>query len=233
MNIRLNMWLTLVQSCKVTPGYVHLSSFLAQHLFKVNIVSRIHDHVWDETTFALRKALKKYVKDGQRILDLGTGHLGCLSVYCSKIRKVDVLGIDINEGYVKNARKVAAASGRPMIKFERSDWFSNVDGKFDIIFGNIPYVPTNNGMQRKDPHNDVEVWDGGDDGCKHVRKVLGEGGKHLSDQGRLLLGVNTLYVPKSVDLSCLAKESGLKLEHIVKSPWTPSEVYVFSLVPYY
>ena len=228
-DLKLHMWLTLVQSFKVAPGYVRLSSFLAQYLFKVNIVSRIHDHIWDETTFAFRKALKKYVKDGQRILDLGTGHVGCLSVYCSKIRKVDVLGIDINEGYVENARKVAVASGRPMIRFERSDWFSNVDGTFDIIFGNVPYIPTTNGMQRKDPNKDVEVWDGGDDGCKHVRTVLEEGGKHLSDQGRLLLGVNTLYVPKSVDLSYLAKASGLKLENIVKSPWTPSDVYVFSL----
>ena len=45
-----------------------------------------------------------------------------------------MVAVDVNEEYVENAQLIAAASYAPAIEFRQSDWFSNVDGVFDLIF---------------------------------------------------------------------------------------------------
>ena len=127
---------------------IRSSPWLAHRLFHVRVVSAKHQHIWDGTTWVLRKALRKYVKDGHRVLDLGTGHIGALAIYCSNIRKIEILAVDINEAFLQNAQSWWRAPATPKeIEFRHSDWFSNVDGKFDIIFSNVPYIPTDVGMR--------------------------------------------------------------------------------------
>jgi methylase of polypeptide subunit release factors len=209
------------------PGVVQLKIILATVLFHVKVVSRYHDHVLDETTLALRAALRKYLRDGDRVLDVGTGDLGCVAVYCSNLRRVEVLGVDVNEAYVRNARRVADASGKKEVRFRCSDWFSNVEGLFDIICSNVPYVPTAEGLTRKDKSRNREVWDGGPDGCRHAIHVLKKTKNHLSEGGRLLLGLNGIYVSGRADLSRTGETYGLQLESVLASAWTPAVVYVF------
>jgi len=225
--VRRVIWSRTARHLKQFPLSVHVGVVAAKLMFHVNVVSKIHNHLWDETTLAMRRAIRRYVKDSDRVLDLGTGHIGCLAVYCASIRDVEIIGVDINEAYVENARAVAVASGRPHIRFCCSNWLSNVEGSFDVIFSNVPYVPTQEGLRRKDPERDREIWDGGEDGCEHARRVLVEGSKRLRPNGVLLLGVNSIYVPRSAHLSPLGTACGLIFEGTVGAPWSPSDVYVF------
>jgi release factor glutamine methyltransferase len=206
--------------------FIRSSPWLAHRLFHVRVVSVKHQHIWDGTTWVLRKALGEYVKDGHRVLDLGTGHIGALAIYCSNIRKIRILAVDINEAFLQNAKLVASASGAEGIEFRHSDWFSEVDGNFDIIFSNVPYIPTDVGMRIQSLTEYKEVWDGGPDGGNEVRRILKEAPKFLAGDGRLLLGIAPMYLPRSAVLEMVNQAPSLELENIVTSGLSPCEVYV-------
>ncbi len=123
--------------------------------FQVDAVSLVHDHIWDGTSFVLRKGIRRYAHDGDRVLDLGTGHLGLLAVYCARTHQVEMVAVDVNKEFVENAMIVAKASFAPPIDFRQSDWFSKVDGTFDLIFGNVPYIPTEHGLPRVLTHRNT------------------------------------------------------------------------------
>jgi methylase of polypeptide subunit release factors len=198
-------------------------------LFRAKVKGRVHHDLWDATTLVLRTAIRRYVQDGHRVLDLGTGHIGVLAIYCASVRRVKVTAVDINQHFIENAERVATASTAQGIKFFRSNWFSDISGRFDIIVSNIPYVPTSQGEGRKDVTEFREVWDGGNDGLAHAKTILNEAAGFLNDRGRLLLGLNARYVPRSATLAVIQEAPGLELEDIVTSRWSPGEVYVIRL----
>jgi hypothetical protein len=225
---KLMLWTLLVKPVNRMARFTSLNALAVRHLFKVCVAGTCHDHYWDETSFAMRRAIRAYVQDGDRVLDLGTGHLGLLAVYCAKIRDVKLQAVDITPEFVQNAECVARASGAVAIDFRRSDWFSNVSGTFDVIFSNVPYVPTGAGLQRKPREAFREVWDGGEDGCMHARTILHQVCPFLSDGGRLLLGTNGLYVDRSTMNDLISQVGGLRLEEVLGSRWLPSKIYVVS-----
>jgi methylase of polypeptide subunit release factors len=222
------LWSAAHRLIRGASGTVRSSSLVAKWLFHANVVNRSHDDLWDATTVVLRKALLKFVHDGQRVLDLGTGHIGVLAIFCASIRQVDVTAVDVNKSFLENAAQVAAASAVPPIRFLQSDWFSNVEGPFDVIFGNIPYIPTAARTHLDDVTTFTEVWDGGRDGLAHAVRILSDCRSFLSDGGRLLLGINTLYVPRSATLALIRETPGLRVVNIVTSRLSPSDVYVIS-----
>ncbi len=226
--LRLQLWLALQKTIRPVTFFVRLRSQVARWVFHVNIVSRLHDHIWDETSLVLLKALHKYVRDGHRVLDLGTEDLGLLAIHCAKARMVQMVAVDINECFVANARQVAEANGATEIDFRQSDWFSSVDGVFDVIFSNIPYVPTELGKQGKHFPDYPELWDGGTDGCLHARTIVRDVRRFLSPDGLLMLGANAIYIPRAAIHRLIEETPGLSLRHIITSKLSPSEVYVIA-----
>lgn len=204
---------------------------LAGWHFQVDAISLIHDHIWDGTSLLLRKVIRRYSTDGQRVLDIGTGQVGLLAVFCARIHHVDVVAVDVNEEFVENAQLVAAASGASSVDFRKSDWFSNVDGTFDLVFGNVPYIPTDLGCTDRESDAYPEIWDGGSDGLAHARCILAEVDHFLKPEGFLLLGINTAYVPRSDTLALIKAFPELELRKIVKSWISPNEVYVIGHRP--
>ncbi len=199
---------------------------LAGWHFQVDAVSLLHDHIWDATSLVLRKGIRRYARDGQRVLDLGTGHLGLLAVFCARTHNVNMVAVDVNEQFVRNARLIATASFAPEIEFRQSDWFSNVDGEFDLIFSNAPYIPTDEGSRLPQLQPHPEIWDGGHDGLAHVRAILVNVARFLRPEGLLLLGIDTDYVRRIVTLRLIETSEDLELRGIVESWISSSEVYV-------
>lgn len=218
----------LVTALRGTSRRMRSSRRLTRVLFGADIDRGVHDDLWDATTLTLRKALRAFVKDGDRVLDLGTGHVGILSIFVSKLRKVDVVAVDVSPAFVENARRIAAASGA-RVSFAQSDWFSKVEGTFDVIFCNLPYLPTAAGAAAGATTEHRQIWDGGEDGLAHARTILAQAPRFLSPRGRLLLGLNTLYVPRERTKRVIADNAPpMHLERIVRSLISPGEVYVIS-----
>jgi methylase of polypeptide subunit release factors len=197
--------------------------------FQVDAVSLVHDHIWDGTSFVMRKGIRRYAHDGDRVLDLGTGHLGLLAVYCARTHQVDMVAVDVNKEFVENAMLVAAASLAPPIDFRQSDWFSHVDGTFDLIFANVPYIPTGRGASCHRAHEYPEIWDGGNDGLNHERTVLTQVAHFLRPKGLLMLGIDTVYIPRVATLTLIERSQDLDLREIIPSWVSPSEIYVIGL----
>lgn len=76
-----------------------------------------------------------------KILDLGTG-TGCLVISLLKeYPNAQGLAVDQSLGALEMAKKNAEANGvSKRLKFHHSDWFKGVQGTFDIIISNPPYI---------------------------------------------------------------------------------------------
>ena len=92
-----------------------------------------------ETTRLVIGLLEKYVKSGERVLDVGCGS-GILAICASKLGAELCRAYDIDPVAVKVARENIKDSGQENITCDRSDLLRQVDlsdGGYDIICANI------------------------------------------------------------------------------------------------
>ncbi|WP_237697494.1 50S ribosomal protein L11 methyltransferase [Thermosipho africanus] len=88
-----------------------------------------------DTTKLSAKFLKKYLRPGMDVLDLGCGS-AILSILAKKLGADRVLGVD-NDPLAVEAAKENVERNNVDVEIRQSDLFSNVDGKFDLIVSNI------------------------------------------------------------------------------------------------
>lgn len=132
---------------------------------------------------------KKLLFDGMKVLDLGAGS-GCLGIslfqenpkICLSLADSSNKALEISR---KNTIKVGVTC-----KFIRSDLFSNIQGKFDLIVANLPYIEQESFLYlQKDiilyePH---EALYGGTTGLDLINFFLRDVHKHLNKKGIFLL----------------------------------------------
>lgn len=120
------------------------------------------------------------------ILDIGTGS-GAIAVTLALETTANVTAVDISEGALGVAKKNAEKLGAS-VKFVHSNLFENVEGVFDIIVSNPPYIkssviPTLD-IEVKN-HEPILALDGGEDGLDFYRKIIAEAPKFLKVNGVL------------------------------------------------
>ena len=132
-----------------------------------------------EDSYLLQKYVEKLVSGS--VLDMGTGS-GIQAVSAAMKKEVDhVLAVDINPAALIAAEKRAAEySVMNKMDFTLSDLFSAVDGCFDWILFNTPYLPSEGAA-------DEASWAGGESGGEVIRRFLGEARDHLSENGSILM----------------------------------------------
>ncbi len=120
-------------------------------------------------------ALPERTKVG-RILDLGTGS-GCLLL--AALREFPAafgVGVDRMADAVALADRNAMALGlAPRTAFMCGDWATALAGRFDLILGNPPYIPTDE-IARLAPevamHEPASALSGGADGLEAYRAIM-------------------------------------------------------------
>ncbi len=90
-----------------------------------------------------------------RLLDLGTGTGAILISLLSERPGARGLGVDLSPDALEVARRNAARIG-VAADFRQSDWFSAVDGSFDLIVSNPPYIALS---EMADLAPDVRDWE--------------------------------------------------------------------------
>ena len=135
-----------------------------------------------EDTFLLIRAALAEVRPDDVVVEIGTGS----GAVASAVQKAapQTIGVDINPHAVAYAHAVNG------VETLRSDLFSAVSGKFDLILFNAPYLPTL-------PEERIDDWleyalDGGVLGRDVIERFLPQALSHLTDTGRILLLISSL-----------------------------------------
>ena len=151
-----------------------------QKAFYKNIELDIFEGIYDprEDSFLLADSLKGL--QGKKVLEIGSGS-GLQSIVAAK-QGAKVTAVDINSLAVK-CKKHNTQKNNVKINCFKSDLFSHVKEKFDVIIFNPPYLLGKS--------NDITI-DGGKNGREIIDKFLKQAKNYLNEKGYILLLVSSL-----------------------------------------
>lgn len=153
--------------------------------------------------------------DGKKVLDMCTGS-GCIIISLQKLSKLKkAFGADISG----KALDVAGENAKLLeaeVTFIESDLFQNIEGKYDIIVSNPPYIESaevDELMPEVREHEPRIALDGTEDGLWFYRKIIGEAEHYLTENGELFfeIGYNQGQAVKQLML-----EKGYREVKIIK-----------------
>lgn len=123
------------------------------------------------------------VREGEKILEIGCGS-GIVSIHCARNGCIVDCG-DINPKAVELAGRNAEANGVE-IHARETDVYSNIQGRYDTIVFNLPYLPVDEeGLLAK-------AWSGGPDGLGPLPELMEGAPGHLNPDGRVVIVVSSL-----------------------------------------
>lgn len=131
--------------------------------------------------------------ESPRILDLGTG-TGCISIsILDSVKDAHATAVDISSQALKLAKRNAIRhSVLDRLDLIRSDLFSKVSGKFDLITANPPYIPVDEAASLQPEVIDFdppEALFSGPDGLDVIRRIVADALLHLRAGGYVLLEI--------------------------------------------
>ena len=141
-----------------------------------------------ETETLVELALS-YLSDHSHVLDLGTGTGAIALALASEFRQAHIEAVDLSEEAVALAISNARKHRLQNVRFYQSDWFENVNARFDLIVSNPPYLEADDphlsqGDVRFEPHSALVS---GQDGLDDIRMICREAKKHFFDEGVLMI----------------------------------------------
>ena len=149
-------------------------------------------------------------EDQLRVLDLGVGSGALLCALLTEFAHAQGVGVDISAGAANVACSNVEACGlvkRAEIRI--GDWTKGLDGPFDLIVSNPPYVPSADlpGLPREVRNFDPRLaLDGGIDGLDAYRRIVPESLRLLSEGGWLMVEIGA---GQSAGVLEIAEQCGL------------------------
>lgn len=145
-----------------------------------------------QDTETLVEEVMRVLRDGMRILDLCTGS-GCILLSLLKYsNSCQGVGSDLSEKALAVARENAGSLCLDNAEFVQSDLFERIEGKFEIIVSNPPYIPSGEIpllMEEVKAHDPLLALDGGGDGLFFYREIVKSAHKYLYPGGRLFFEI--------------------------------------------
>ncbi len=128
---------------------------------------------------------------GKSVLDLCTGS-GCIIISLAKLGSIGkAAAVDISEKALETAFR-NAKKHEVVIDLILSDLYERVDGVFDIIVSNPPYISKGEIeglMPEVKDHEPYIALEGGEDGLTFYRRIIKGLRNHLSDNGRVFFEI--------------------------------------------
>ena len=136
-----------------------------------------------ETEELVMYAIKEIAPESN-VLDLCTGS-GAIAIAVKKKTGAKLTASDISEKALETAKSNALRCGAE-IEFIQSDLFENINGVYNFILTNPPYIKTSDidGLQSEVKNFEPKLaLDGGEDGLDFYRKIATEARAHLTENG--------------------------------------------------
>ena len=121
-----------------------------------------------------------------RIADLGTGSGAIALALQSQRPTAQVLAVDASEGALAVAQANAQRLGLP-VRFQHGNWLAGVQGPFDAIVSNPPYIAAHDPHLAALTHEPLQALASGADGLDDLRTLIAQAPARLAPGGWLLL----------------------------------------------
>lgn len=161
----------------------------------MGITFQVNDQVLiprQDTEILVEEAMK-YLRSGMKVLDMCTGS-GCIMISLMKYVP-GILGVasDVSEKALQVAKSNAVRQ-EACIDFRHGDLFESVDGSFDMIVSNPPYIPTHEIdrlMAEVRLYDPFGALDGREDGLYFYRKLTELSPSYLKPGGWLMMEIGS------------------------------------------
>ena len=187
---KMHDFLQLIEKRAVHIPLQHLTG--EQNFMGLDFLVNEHVLIPRQDTEILVEEIMRDLHDGIRILDMCTGS-GCIllsllhySNDCSGV------GVDVSEDALAVARQNADRLAEKQAVFIQSDLFEKVEGSFDLIVSNPPYIRSQEiaglmpEVREHEPHL---ALDGKDDGLHFYREIIKGAMPHLKRGGQLFFEI--------------------------------------------
>lgn len=150
------------------------------------------------------------------VLEIGTGS-GALAITTIENTNANILAVDISEGAIEVAKQNMKLYGieEDRMNIILSDIYENVEGEFDIIFSNPPYIRSKElkNLDKdvlKEPHL---ALDGGESGLDYYIKIIGAAKDYLKEDGYIIFEIG---YDQRKDIEKIAKDAGYTSVECIK-----------------
>ncbi len=159
-----------------------------------------------ETELVVEAALEAIAPEAAaRVVDLGVGSGAILLAILSERANAFGVGVDSSAGALTVARANAECAGlTDRAKFLGGDWWEGVEGRFDVVVSNPPYIPTADiaGLAPEVARFEPRLaLDGGTDGLDAYRAIFEGLGARLSPGGVFVFEIGIGQADNVADLA--------------------------------
>lgn len=175
-------------------------------------------HVYgpSEDSYLLAEALKKV--RCRRFLDMGCG----TGLQANSVEKAnEIVCADINKDAVDYARENVRRKDVSKIEFVISDLFEKINGKFDLIAFNAPYLD-------EEAPCDV-AWTAVQDGKDVIERFIRSAKAHLEKGGQIMMLISDREYDK---YKKIAREEGYSWEIVSEKQLFFEKIFVIRLAEY-
>ncbi len=159
-------------------------------------------------------ACADYCRAGDKVLDLGCGS-GVGAVFCAPKAR-ELLAVDISPAAVQNTAENCRRHGFSNVTVKQSDMFSNVEGKFDLILANPPYLEAE--FTNKDRQFATSK--------RYLPVLFSQVGEYLAADGLLVIQYPIWFRGL---IGRLAAEHGMKVLEVRRMPLKSPSLLLLSL----
>lgn len=137
-----------------------------------------------ETELLIEHALQQQPRS---FVDLGTG-TGIIAITLAKAWPECIcVATDVSESALAVAHSNAETHQVDHIRFIHSHWYDNIDGSFDLIISNPPYIAENDPHLKALSYEPQQALTAEQSGLKDIAEIIHGGMAHLNNGGWLML----------------------------------------------
>ena len=178
-----------------------------------------------ETETLVEKTINysKMLSNPLDILDIGTGS-GAIAITLAKHLNSQITATDISEKALELAKK-NAQKNNAQITFKKSDILNNVQGQFDIVISNPPYIAKNEQIETLVKNNEPHIaLYAEDNGLYFYKEILKNIKPHLKEKNLIAFEIG---MTQSKQIINIVKTYFPNAQVITEKDLTGKDRYIF------